>query len=153
MEFRPTRCAGKAREVTDDDSPELVAGLARQFGRVIQRDLAGIRHVGAMRVEPQRLYPLKGTRPLDVGRRGQRATDIIFSATRRKQSRVRLMRALDGAFRDMGISTAILARVPTGANAYAILLDHLRHPGRQVVTSFASSTPSHRRATARTRVN
>lgn len=107
-------------------TPLAISVFLRFLSKALQHDLMNIRHIGAMRVEPARLYPLKGTRPLDVGRGGQRAPDIIFSATRRKKSRDRLMRGLDSALQEMGISSAILARVPTGANAYVILLDHLK---------------------------
>lgn len=100
--------------------------VAGSIASALEEDLKAIRHVGAMRAVPQRAYALKGTRPQEVGDQGERAPDIILAETRRKKSSIKLMTGLNRALEKVGISTTIRAKIPSGANAFSILLEHMK---------------------------
>jgi hypothetical protein len=99
--------------------------MAVSIAQAVEQDLKGLRHVGAMRADPRRAYALKGTRPPEVGNRGERAPDIILAETRRKKSRDKLMNPLNAALQKVGISSTIKARIPSGGSAFSLLLEHL----------------------------
>jgi hypothetical protein len=88
IQGRPPRLPGPIKSYAFPDLAKTNyqnADFLAEFEAAYESQMDSIFHLGPLREHPQRQYGWAGSRPSDVGRRGQQVVEAILSATARRE--------------------------------------------------------------------
>ena len=97
--------------------------LAESPGWFLEFRLETFVHLGPLREQPQRSYPISGRVPEEVGAKGQQAVDVLWASHKGQQNeRQDVKEAAQRWFAELGIAEDIQLRELGGSNQYSVVI-------------------------------
>ena len=96
-------------------------GVCYFLAQILERMITQIVYLGPLRQRPERSYGISGRAPMDVGTSGERTAEVLWYATRTRESREKLLTAVDTWLKRFNIALEVRMKRLGRSSQYSLL--------------------------------